>query len=122
VDESLVHDLMELGRSGPFLAGAACPEVGIFAMVVYERTERRARLKIMPMVPGGAGGLSASKPLMLSNTSMAIHDHEKMKVSTTALRFCMTDAGISLVAVDVEGKVIKIDFEESPCKESVCPC
>ncbi|ERF68589.1 hypothetical protein EPUS_04687 [Endocarpon pusillum Z07020] len=106
VHERLVHDLVQLRKSGSILAGAVCPCVGIIALV--ERLgKHQARIVIMPMVAEEGGGLSALNPVPLGGGTLAIQDHEKFKNFPTALRFQETRNGYCLVAVDIEGKVVK---------------
>ena len=112
VHERLVHDLVRLRKSGPILAGAVCPPVGIVALVEY-LGKHQARIVIMPMVAEEGGGLSALNPVPLDGGTLTIQDHEKIKILPTALRFHETGNGYCLVAVDIEGKVVKKAWKKS---------
>ncbi len=70
----------------------------------------------MPLVAEERGGLSALDPMPLDGGILAIQDHEKQKISSTALRFHETENGYYLVAVDIEGKVIKTALKMSTDK------
>ena len=115
VHERLVHDLVRLRKSGPILTGVVCPRVGTIALVEY-LGKNKARILIMPLVAEERGGLSALDPMPLDGGILAIQDHEKQKISSTALRFHETENGYYLVAVDIEGKVIKTALKMSTDK------
>lgn len=106
VHERLVHDLVRLRKSGPILTGVVCPRVGTIALV-EDLGKNQARILTMPMVAEEGGGLSANDPMPLDGGTLAIQDHERIKVSSTALRFHQTENGYYLFAVDIEGKFIK---------------
>lgn len=112
VHDRLVHDLVQLRKSGPILAGAVCPRVGIIALVEH-LGKHQARIVILPMVAEEGGGLSALNPVPLSEGTLAIQDHEKIKIFPTALRFHETRNEYCLVAVDIEGKVVKKAWKKS---------
>jgi hypothetical protein len=109
VNDSLVHDLTRLRKSGPILAGAVSPQGSVLALVEY-RGSNQARLVIIPVISEEAGGLSALEPIVLDEGILAIQYHERTKISPTAVRFHETEKGFCLVAVDTQGKVIKKEF------------
>lgn len=111
VPNSLVHDLTRLKKSGPIIAAAVSPQGDIAALVEY-RGNDQSRLLIMPVVAEEDGGLSTSDPVVLNEAILATKENERIKMSPTAIRFYQSDAGFSLVAVDVKGRVIKKHFGE----------
>jgi hypothetical protein len=109
-NDSLVHDLMRLKKSGAILAAAICPQVGVVALVEHSR-RHEARLIIMPVVAKDSGGLSAIDPIIvLDHGTLAIQNQENVKISPMAVRFHKTGNGFCLVAVDIEGKLIRKHF------------
>lgn len=109
VNNGLLHDLTRLGDSGPILAGAVSPHGRVIAMV--ERLGRhQGRVIIMPVVDAKAGGLSTLDPIVLHEGTLVVQDNEITSISPTAIRFHEMEQGFRLIAVDIEGKVIRRDF------------
>lgn len=119
VHHSLIHELTRLGKSRGFCTGAVSPEGGVVALV-EEVTKAQGRLVIMPVIAEEAGGLSTLDPIKLDKDTLAVHGNESIKISPTAVRFHKTDAGICLVAVDTNGKVIKKHFAVEPASSQSC--
>ena len=111
VNDSLIHDLSRLRRSGAILTGAVSPQGDVIALVEHMR-RHEARLIIMPVVAEKSGGLSTLDSIVVDKGTLAVKGNEKVKISPTAVRFHRTTTGFCLVAIDIEGRVIKKHFED----------
>ena len=109
MNDRLVHDLTLLRKSGPILTGAVSPLGSVLALVEHCGSNQ-GKMLIMPVIPGKAGGLSTLESVVLNEGTLAVQDHSRTKISSPAVRFYETETGFCLIAVDIQGKVIKKQF------------
>ena len=102
VPPQLHHNLWRLRKAGAIIAGAVSPDGSIIALL-----EETGNILLMSLVAQEGGGLSALEPITLDATLK-----RQTSASPTALRFCEVERRLCLLAVDPEGTVIRLDFQD----------
>ncbi|MCJ1436360.1 hypothetical protein MMC27_005739 [Xylographa pallens] len=102
VPQQLDHHLWRLQNAKAIIAGAVSPDGSVIALL-----EETGRILLMPLVAQEGGGLSALDPIALDKRLRS-----QKSASPTALRFCMVERRLCLVAVDPDGTVIRLPFQD----------
>ena len=101
VPPQLEHNLWRLRKAKAIIAGAASPDGSVIALL-----EETGRILLMPLVAQEGGGLSSLDPITLD-----VPLKSQKSASPTALRFCEVERRLCLLAVDPEGTVVRLHFE-----------
>ncbi|MCJ1379436.1 hypothetical protein MMC17_002537 [Xylographa soralifera] len=102
VPPQLDHNLWRLRKAKAIIAGAASPDGSIIALL-----EETGNILLMSLVAQDGGGLSSLDPITLD-----VSLKSQKSASPTALRFCEVDRRLCLIAVDPEGTVIRLYFQD----------
>ena len=102
VPQQLDHHLWRLRQARAIIAGAASPDGSVIALL-----EETGKILLMPLVAQDGGGLAALDPIVLDARLKS-----QNSASPTALRFCEVERRVCLVAVDPDGTVIRLHFQD----------
>ncbi|MCJ1283639.1 hypothetical protein MMC26_002970 [Xylographa opegraphella] len=103
VPPQLDHHLWRLRKAKAILAGAASPDGSVIALL-----EESGNVLLMPLVAQDGGGLASLDPITLDSKLKS-----QKSASPTALRFCIRERRLCLLAVDPDGTVIKLLFQDA---------
>ncbi|MCJ1398285.1 hypothetical protein MMC11_001482 [Xylographa trunciseda] len=103
VPPQLDHDLWRLEKAKAIIAGAVSPDGTVIALL-----EETGKILLMPLVAEDGGGLSSLDPITVDTRL-----HAQSSASPTALRFCQLDGHLCLVAVDPQGTVLRLTFQDT---------